>query len=99
MFLIITIQERPGTATSRLSHHTLDKITETPSEEPVTNPPQSKLIFYATFICAIIALSSFSALLFLVPFIVDPALATLTSDFVEQPTECVVVHSKYILGR
>ena len=41
---------------------------------------------------------AFSALLFLIPFVVDPALAALTSDFPAQPLPCTVVESKYILG-
>ena len=98
------VQERPGTALSRQSYRpqTVSPEKKNPDilrEEPVEKPQQSKVKFYVTFISAVVALSSFSALLFLVPFIVDPALATLTSDFVENPIECKVVHSKYTLGK
>ena len=41
---------------------------------------------------------SFSVFLFLIPFVVDPALSTINHDFVEEPVECRVVLSKYILG-
>ena len=37
--------------------------------------------------------------LFLIPFVVDPALSTINHDFVEEPVECQVVVSKYILGK
>ena len=42
---------------------------------------------------------SFSVFLFLIPFVVDPALSTINHDFVEEPVECQVVVSKYILGK
>ena len=59
----------------------------------------AKCQFYATFTFAVVGMVSFSVLLFLVPFIVDPALATIMSDFSEKPVDCQVVQSKYILGR
>ena len=59
---------------------------------------QEKLKFYATFSFSLVAISGFSVLMFLVPFIVDPALATLTADFVEKPVECRVILSRAILG-
>ena len=60
---------------------------------------QEQIKFYATFSFSLIAISGFSVLMFLVPFIVDPALATLTADFVEKPVECRVTFSKAILGK
>lgn len=59
---------------------------------------QEQIKFYATFSFSLIAITGFSALMFLVPFIVDPALATLTADFVEKPVECRVILSRAILG-
>ena len=58
----------------------------------------TKCQFYATFTFAVLGLGSFSVLLFLVPFAVDPTLATIMSDFSEMPVDCQVVQSKYILG-
>lgn len=66
-------------------------------EKPVRTL-QEKLKFYATFSFSLVAISGFSVLMFLVPFIVDPALATLTADFVEKPVECRVILSRAILG-
>ena len=57
-----------------------------------------KIHFYTTFLLAVIVLCSFSVLLFLIPFIVDPTLASIMSDFSETPVSCNIVHSKYILG-
>ena len=59
---------------------------------------KSKIRFYATFSFAFIFICSFSGLMFLVPLVVDPALATITANFVEEPVQCMVVHSQYILG-
>ena len=59
---------------------------------------KESLRFYATFSFSLIAITGFSVLMFLVPFIVDPALATLTADFVEKPVECRVILSRAILG-
>ena len=59
---------------------------------------QEQIKFYATFSFSLIAITGFSVLMFLVPFIVDPALAMLTADFVEKPVECRVTFSKAILG-
>ena len=58
----------------------------------------SKCQFYSTFTFSVVAMCSFSALLFLVPFIVDPALATIMSDFSSTPVDCAVVRSGHVLG-
>ena len=42
---------------------------------------------------------SFSLFLFLIPFIVDPALSTLNHDFIQEPVQCKVLLNKYILGK
>lgn len=42
---------------------------------------------------------SFSLFLFLIPFIVDPALSTLNHDFIQEPVQCTVLLNKYILGK
>ena len=60
---------------------------------------KSTIRFYATFSFALIFLSSFSGFMFLVPLVVDPALATITANFVEKPVQCRVVHSQYVLGK
>ena len=53
-----------------------------------------------TMICCIVAgILTFSLFLFLIPFVVDPAVATLNHNFVETPVECVVRLNKYILGK
>ena len=68
-------------------------------KESPARTPRETIRFYATFSFSLIAISGFSVLMFLVPFIVDPALATLTADFVEKPVECRVIFSRAILGR
>ena len=69
-----------------------------PTDEPVKTV-KSKIRFYATFSFAFIFICSFSGLMFLVPLVVDPALATITANFVEEPVQCRVVQSQYILGK
>ena len=59
---------------------------------------QAKLKFYTTFTLTVIAVTGFSALMFLVPFVVDPALATLTADFVQQPVRRVKICLKFENG-
>lgn len=59
---------------------------------------REQIRFYATFSLSLLAISGFSVLMFLVPFIVDPALATLTADFTEKPVECRVTLSRRVLG-
>ena len=57
---------------------------------------QAKLKFYTTFTLTVVAVTGFSALMFLVPFVVDPALATLTADFIQKPVEHLFVNYKCI---
>ena len=59
---------------------------------------QAKLKFYTTFTLTVIAVTGFSALMFLVPFVVDPALATLTADFVQKPVSRIKIGLKFENG-
>ena len=68
-----------------------------PQPKPVKTV-KSKIRFYATFSFAFIFICSFSGLMFLVPLVVDPALATISAQFVDDPVQCRVVQSNYILG-
>ena len=57
-----------------------------------------KLKFYTTFSAASLAICTFSLFLFLIPFVIDPTVATINQDFIEEPVDCKVVLNKYILG-
>jgi len=57
-----------------------------------------KVKLYVTLTFASIFIIAFSALMFLVPFVIDPSLAAIRADFVEKPVECKVVKSQYVLG-
>ena len=75
---------------------------------------RQKLKFYVTFAAASIGkkqlldihinnlrhegICTFSLFLFLIPFVIDPALATINHDFVKTPVQCKVILNKYILG-
>ena len=57
-----------------------------------------KIKFYTTFTAASLAICTFSLFLFLIPFVIDPTVATINQDFIEDPVQCKVVLNKYILG-
>ena len=45
-----------------------------------------------------LGICTFSLFLFLIPIVIDPALATINHDFVKTPVQCRVILNKYILG-
>ena len=57
-----------------------------------------KIKFYTTFTAASLAICTFSLFLFLIPFVIDPTVATINQEFIEDPVECRVVLNRYILG-
>lgn len=59
---------------------------------------REKVWFYSTLSFAMIAVGSGSALLFLVPLYVDPAVSTLLADFVQKPVECTTVRREQLAG-
>jgi Na+ channel auxiliary subunit TipE len=58
-------------------------------------PPtlKEKLLFYTTAFFVLLAIFSLFAFLFLVPFVIEPALETIFHDFDENPAFCVTVNS------
>lgn len=59
---------------------------------------REKVWFYATMSFAMVAVGSGSALLFLVPLYVDPAVSTLLADFVPEPVLCTTVRREQLAG-
>jgi len=59
---------------------------------------REKVWFYSTLSFAMIAVGSGSALLFLVPLYVDPAVSTLLADFVPEPVQCTTVRREQLAG-
>lgn len=62
-----------------------------PKKKPVPVKKVSwreRLSFYATSTLAFFSVTAGASLLFLVPLYVDPAISTLASDFIDQPTWC-----------
>ena len=49
------------------------------------------IIFYITAFFVLLAIFSISAMIFLIPFFIDPAWSTLQADFDEAGTECKTV--------
>lgn len=54
--------------------------------------------FYATSTLAFFSVTAGASLLFLVPLYVDPAISTLTSDFIETPTWCTTTRREDVVG-
>ena len=50
--------------------------------------PLSQLRYYVTLLASVVTIFSFFALLFLVPFVFDPAISTLSAGFPRQPFTC-----------
>ncbi|XP_067013189.2 protein tipE [Anabrus simplex] len=67
-----------------------------------TKPPKrtcrEKIWFYTTSFLAMTAVAGGSALLFLVPLYVDPAISTLAADFVPVPVKCVTTRREDLSG-
>lgn len=59
---------------------------------------REQLWFYATLSFAMTAVGSGSALLFLVPLYVDPAVSTLLADFAPVPVQCTTVRREQLTG-
>ena len=56
------------------------------------------LLFYTTSFFILLAVFSIFALIFLVPFFIDPAWSTLQADFDERGTRCVTKSGIYLEG-
>jgi len=56
------------------------------------------ITFYSTSLLAFLSVTGGSSLLFLVPLYVDPAISTLASNFVIEPTICVTQRREDLIG-
>lgn len=59
---------------------------------------RERLNFYATSTLAFFSVTAGASLLFLVPLYVDPAISTLASDFIDQPTWCITTRAENVVG-
>lgn len=59
---------------------------------------RERLNFYATSTLAFFSVTAGASLLFLVPLYVDPAISTLASDFIDQPTWCTTTRAENVVG-
>lgn len=59
---------------------------------------RERVNFYATSTLAFFSVTAGASLLFLVPLYVDPAISTLTSDFIENPTWCTTTRREDVVG-
>ena len=56
------------------------------------------LLFYTTAFFVLLAVFSLFALVFLVPFFIDPAWSTLQADFDPLGTQCQTISGQYLEG-
>jgi hypothetical protein len=69
------------------------------NEQPaVKRTTRENIFFYTTSSLAFLSVTAGASLLFLVPLYVDPAVATLGSDFVERPTMCITTRREDLTG-
>ena len=59
---------------------------------------EEELRFYLTFVSLTLFFCSFSVFVFLIPFVIDPAVAVLRADFSPEPADCRVLTASYRLG-
>ena len=59
---------------------------------------EEELRFYLTFASLTLFFCSFSVFVFLIPFVIDPAVAVLRADFAPEPADCRVLTASYRLG-
>ncbi|XP_043240751.1 protein tipE-like isoform X1 [Amphibalanus amphitrite] len=57
-----------------------------------------KLDFYATVLFSLVAIGAFFGFLFLVPFVIEPAVTTIQMDFEVEPVTCCVVSFTEMFG-
>ena len=57
-----------------------------------------KMIFYTTAFFVLLVVVALVALIFLVPFFIDPAWSTLKADFDSQGVQCTTVTGQYLEG-
>ena len=59
---------------------------------------EEELRFYLTAASLTLFFCSFSVFVFLIPFVIDPAVAVLRADFAPEPADCRVLTGSYQLG-
>lgn len=65
---------------------------------PTKRTFREQVQFYATSTLAFFSVGAGASLLFLVPLYVDPAISTLVSDFIEEPTWCTTSRREDVIG-
>ncbi|XP_043235142.1 protein tipE-like isoform X1 [Amphibalanus amphitrite] len=58
-----------------------------------------KVMFYATVLFSLVAIGAFFGFLFLVPFVIEPAVTTIQMDFEVDPVTCCVVSFTELAGK
>ena len=93
-----------ASSSSTSSSSSLDKCDEDDEEKVETRRARicrmllDLLLFYTTSFFVLLAIFSIFALIFLVPFFIDPAWSTLRADFDPKGTFCRTVRAEFMKG-
>ena len=72
--------------------------TKTGGEEVKGRTREEKIRFWLSAASLTLLFTSFTVFVFLIPFIIDPAVASLRGELSPHPVTCRVVSAKYRLG-
>ncbi|XP_059613588.1 protein tipE isoform X1 [Phlebotomus argentipes] len=89
-----------GTASLQNSKLSINSKPQSPQPPPLPEEPTflEKAKFYTSLCLGTTAILSVFAFLFLIPFVVDPAISTIVADYDPIPVTCIVVDHSYAEG-
>ena len=93
----------PAVIAERAAAHTADALAEAEAlrraEEDAKPSKLEECKYYTSLTLGTLCIVSVFAFLFLVPFVLDPAISTLTHDFTDDPVTCKVTNVSVLAGK
>ena len=77
----------------RIISDNMAEVDPTMGEKEETKSRMDEIKYYTSLFLGALAINCVFGFLFLVPFVLDPAISTLMHDFVEEPVHCKVLSS------
>ena len=77
----------------RIISDNMAEVDPTMGEKEETKSRMDEIKYYTSLFLGALAINCVFGFLFLVPFVLDPAISTLMHDFVEEPVHCKVLNS------
>ena len=77
----------------RIFSDIMAEVDPTMGEKEETKSRMDEIKYYTSLFLGALAINCVFGFLFLVPFVLDPAISTLMHDFVEEPVHCKVLNS------